>query len=375
MELFIGIVFTIYCLLLILLSVAWRKNRVVPTSKALMQELSVIIPVRNEARNIGDLLRDIRDQDHTAGHEVIVVDDDSEDDTAEIVEEFVKSETMPLKLIRLSSNGYASITPKKRALKTGIEQAKGDIIVTIDGDCRAPKTWLSAIDQIFKDEAVHFVSGPVTYMPSNSVFDNLQTLEFASLIGVGASSIQLGYPNICNGANLAFRKESFKKINGYNGNGHIASGDDEFLLQKFATLFPEGIRFAKDRCAVVTTSAKSSIKDFYHQRKRWTSKLKHHKEWHIKLLSGGAWIVNFTLIVAIILAGFSLIDWRFLMGVWILKGMFEAIYIREVMSFFQKKMKWFEFILLELIHPFYIVLLGLFTNFGTFNWKGRTYYE
>ena len=103
-------------------------------------------------------------------------------------------------------------------------------------------------------------------------------MEFASLIGVGGASIKLGYPNICNGANLSFRKDSFKHLNGYNGNGHIASGDDEFLLQKFASFNSKGIRFMKDPQALITTIPQKSLIEFYHQRKRWTRKLKHHKK-------------------------------------------------------------------------------------------------
>lgn len=320
-------------------------------------------------------MTDLSNQQLDRKYEVIVVDDESEDETSQKVEDFINNKGSHVKLIRQHSNGNTGITPKKRALNAGVEASKGNIIVTTDGDCRAPDTWLSSIANQFQDEGVHFVSGPVTYKQPTNVFESLQTLEFASLIGVGASSIQLGYPNICNGANLAFRKDSFKKLNGYNGNGHLASGDDEFLLQKFALQNPKGIHFLKDRGAVITTNAKRSLSEFYHQRKRWTSKLKHHKEWHIKLLSAAAFIVNFTLITAFLLATLSMFNWAWLGALLITKYVFEGIFVSKIMTFFDRKMRWFDFLLLELIHPFYIVILGLFTNFGTFKWKGRTYHE
>ena len=115
--------------------------------------------------------------------------------------------------------------------------------------------------------------------------------------------------------------------------------------------------------------------EFYHQRKRWTSKLKHHKEWHIKLLSAAAFLVNFTFIAAFCLAIIGVFDWQLFAAVVTVKFVLEGIFVSQIMSFVGRKINWFDFILLELIHPFYIILLGLFTNFGTFEWKGRTYYE
>ena len=103
--------------------------------------LSVIIPARNEANNIENLLLDLQKQQYS-DFEVIVVDDHSEDNTLEVVERFIQSNPW----CRLLSNLHSG---KKAALTLGIESAKGSIIVTTDADCRISSGWLSALKRYF----------------------------------------------------------------------------------------------------------------------------------------------------------------------------------------------------------------------------------
>ena len=84
----------------------------------------------------------------------------------------------------------------------------------------------------FAQNPTQFVAGPVTLDPINSYLDKFQVLDFASLIGTGAAFIALGYPLMCNGANLAFRRNIYDIIEGQVGFETLISGDDVFLMQK-----------------------------------------------------------------------------------------------------------------------------------------------
>jgi hypothetical protein len=64
------------------------------------------------------------------------------------------------------------------------------------------------------------------------------------LVGSGACAMMIGKPNMCNGANIAYPKAVFEEVNGFDGNEHIASGDDEFLMHKIAEKYPNQIVFA-----------------------------------------------------------------------------------------------------------------------------------
>src|SRR5690606_7520040 len=92
------------------------------------------------------------------------------------------------------------------------------IILTTDGDCRVGCDWLKAHAEIFAMQRPKLVSGPVTFYEGKTWFEQLQTIEFSSLVGTGAASIQAGKPNMCNGANLAFTKAAFQEVKGYEGN-------------------------------------------------------------------------------------------------------------------------------------------------------------
>ena len=127
MELLVGIIFGGYCFLLVLFRLAWSKNDPDKRSHDNDLKLSVVIPVRNEANNIQQLLKDLNNQQIKNAYEVIVVDDESEDGTPEKVEDFIRQNDCSIKLIHQHSNGQVLLTPKKRALNRGIDAASGDI--------------------------------------------------------------------------------------------------------------------------------------------------------------------------------------------------------------------------------------------------------
>src|SRR5690606_26866381 len=121
---------------------------------------------------------------------------------------------------------------KKAAIETGIELAQGTWIACTDGDCRLSPLWLHSFSQMIYDRQPKFISGPVLYHPVQTLWQQVQALEFSALIGMGAASIGLQNPTMCNGANLAYEKDAFLLVNGFAGNEQVPSGDDEFLLHK-----------------------------------------------------------------------------------------------------------------------------------------------
>ena len=91
-------------------------------------DLSIVIPVHNEAENIGVLIKEIVDSMINIKYEIIVVDDDSSDNTLDVLSE-MKIKIDNLRIIKHSANYGQSF-----AIKSGIEHAKSDWIATLDGD-------------------------------------------------------------------------------------------------------------------------------------------------------------------------------------------------------------------------------------------------
>ena len=333
--------------------------------------ISVIIPVRNEALHIGALLKDLNHQSYDPGlFEVLIVDDDSSDKTPYILETFAKNSTIPLKIIRLHPS-VGVLSPKKRALQAAIAQATGELIVTTDGDCRVGPDWLTSLAECFQSGGVKMISGPVTFIGEKSIADQLQTVEFSSLIGSGAASIAAGSPSLCNGANLAYEKKTFEEVGGFADNLHLASGDDEFLMHKIAARFPGSIRFLKDPRAIVRTVPHVSWRGFYGQRKRWASKWKHYRNPTSVILALYVFACNAVLLLALALGLFDSLSWKEVLVILFTKWVPEWVFIGGVLYFLGKQKSWLYIPLVQLIYPFYVTFFGLAVQKPTYVWKGR----
>ena len=359
-----------YALFTIGLQVLWQRLYVYNENAALTDFITVIIPVRNEEKGIFELLSDLSQQTYPAGQfEVLVMDDGSTDATASIVLKCSKEFNIKIRLISLPD--HPTTSPKKRAIETAIAQAQGNLIVTTDGDCRVGKGWLQAFAVCHVSSNAKLMSGPVTFLEERFLTDHLQTVEFSSLIGSGASAIAAGYPSLCNGANLAYEKEIFNEVGGYDGVRHIASGDDEFLMHKIADKYPDGIRFLKSREAIVRTQAHQDWQIFFRQRKRWASKWKHYQSKTPLALALYVFFCNLSLIVSAMLfftGNLSSISFIILV---MLKCIPEWIFLGNVLNFLGKRRSIPYIPLTQITYPFYVCFFGLAAQKPEYEWKGR----
>ena len=356
----------IYSILMIVFIIIWLKNKAFNTSdKSGNEAFSIIIPVRNEAKNIKSLLESIKIQKFKK-FEVIVIDDASEDDTLLIANGFLG--IFDLKILKLSKEERGN-APKKNAITKALEIAKYDLIFCTDGDCILPENILENYSKIFENQKIKFISGPVTFFEkSNSFFgkiwDKIQIVEFASLVGSAAVSIFSGKPNMCSGANIAYRKSVFYEVNGYEGNLNLASGDDEFLMHKISEKYPESIIFAKSKDCIVETNSCENLKDFYNQRKRWASKWSHYETFTPKMLAIFIFFVNVSTIYLAL---------KFAIGILLIRFLLEFTFLGMILFFLKKKTSIFYIPIVQLIYPFYVLFFGIISIFmkKSYNWKNR----
>jgi cellulose synthase/poly-beta-1,6-N-acetylglucosamine synthase-like glycosyltransferase len=331
--------------------------------------ISVIVPVRNEAKSIFRLLQSIENQTLNKNRfEVILVDDSSDDQTIEIIKNYNISSDLDIKILNLSSTERGN-SPKKNAITKAIGFSKYPIIMTTDGDCEIPQNLLATYVDYFNNPRVMFLSGPVTFLDKkkgyfDNIWNSIQTVEFVSLIGVGAVSILLGVPNMCSGANLAYRKSVFLEINGYEGNEDIASGDDEFLMHKIAQKFKNGVFYSQNRDTVVVTESVKNIFEFYNQRKRWSGKWTKYNSLTPQILAVFIFLVNLFTIYAIFKLNLSILAIR-----WIS----EFLFISVLLQFLNKKRKILYIPLVQILYPFYAVFFGLISIWpdSSYSWKQR----
>lgn len=330
--------------------------------------LTVVIPVRNEARNLPALLADLAAQTYP-NFEVIVADDASTDGTADLAEAFVAP--FRLRVVRLRDEPTSS--PKKRAIRQALSLASGPLIVTTDGDCRVGPDWLRSLALFYEKTGARLISGPVTFEHGEGKrgFTYVQVVEFASLIGSGAVTMALRRPSLCNGANLCYEKAAFEAVGGFSGNEHLASGDDEFLMHKIAARFAGDVHFLKDPRALVRTDAHRSLGAFYRQRRRWASKWRHYRDWRVSALAVAVFLANVAPVLGAVAWGMGWISGAVFGAQLFLKFSAEAVFLALVLRFLgqARAIPWIP--LTQAIYPAYVTFFGLAAQGKGYQWKGR----
>lgn len=371
MELIAYILLGTYAFACLVLLIVWNFSfeKMTLSSFAEKPFVSIIVPIRNEANNILNLLQSIENQGYSKlFFEVILVNDASEDNTVSVVEQFESTSELSIHMLNLSER-KDNASPKKRAITEAIKTAKGELVITTDGDCTMGENWLETVVDFYLKTDAFFISSPVSFYSLEKgnvlqkIWNNFQVIEFGSLVGAGACSIKMSNPNMCSGANIAYKKSVFEEVGGYSGNEQIASGDDEFLMQKIATRFPDKIQFLKDYDAVVQTQSHETISSFFVQRKRWASKWRFYKNWQPTALAIYVAIVNGITAFALITARFDLA---------LLKFSVEFLFLASVVLFFKKPKAIFYIPFTQLIYPFYVCIMAIAAQGkGDYVWKGR----
>jgi cellulose synthase/poly-beta-1,6-N-acetylglucosamine synthase-like glycosyltransferase len=359
----------LYLLVVAYLIKGWAALRRPNISNAgMVTKITILIAARNEEERIRYTIDDIIAQDYPRHlTEIIVVDDHSTDDTANIIRSYAAQGVTLLQLNEDKPlNSY-----KKKAIAEAIALSQGELMVCTDADCRMGRSWLSSIVGYYETHQPVMISSPVTYFEEKTLFERLQTLEFSYLIGIGAAFIGNGRASTCNGANFAYRKDVFYEVGGFKGIDDLASGDDELLLQKVAEVYPNQIGFFKNRDAVVYTHAKHTLQEFLQQRRRWASKSTRYKDKKVVALAVCIWLFNLSLLVNAGLSFYNLLYFKLFLVQFLLKYFIEVAFLLPITAFFKRTNLVGLLIVLAPIHIIYFVYVGLIGNTRKYAWKGR----
>jgi len=331
--------------------------------------VSIIVPFRNEEKNILKTYTSLTAQNYPQEkYEIIFVNDSSDDNSLELLRNLSKRENVGVYSV---PDDYSLNAHKKRAIRFGIEKSKGEIIVTTDADCMHSKDWLISLVK-FMDAKTGFISGPVEFNSDSTLFIRMQRLEFAGLVITGAGLIGSDNPIICNAANIAYRKKAFESVGGFTYQMSLSSGDDELLMQKIHLDTDYQIKFALDKKAIVSTEANPTLKDFYHQRKRWASKGLFYGDSFLLIKLVLIFLFYLSLLVQPIL-GFLISAKYFLTFIFLflIKLSAEYLVLKKGTSllFDFKILK--PFLITEILQVPYILVSGFMGMFGNLVWKDR----
>jgi len=333
--------------------------------------VSVVIAARNEEIVLGACLERLTNQTWPSDrYEVLVVDDNSDDRTSDIIDAFSKKccNIRPLH----TGSAYPHFSAKKRPMALGVNSARGDIILTTDADCRVPSTWVAAMAAPFFNGADVVVGYSQLKARGSHLtwFERLQGLDFLSLMAAAAGSSHLGVPFAASGQNLAYRKSLYEKVGGFTSIGHRASGDDILLLQLMRRSGGT-IVFADDPAAFVSTWRSETPVGFLQQRRRWASNACLQFR-----LNPGFFLYLSAVFLLSVLIPLGLIDPQ-LRDVaalaWAARATMDLAVLTAGALRFDRHDLLVMFPLWELLQIPYLLLVGVFGTVAGFTWKGTRY--
>lgn len=242
--------------------------------------VSVILPAHNEEVNLPATLASLSRQEYDGELEFVVVDDRSTDATAECVRT-VAARDPRVKLVHVMtpSKRYA---PKVNAVREGIAQSSGEIILTTDADCRYPDGWVDSMVREF-GPGVTMVVGYVETTRRGGVrrwLHSFETIDWLSLMLVSRALALFGWKFASSANNQAYLRSAFEAVGGFGAIGRAPSGDEDLLTQKLGRLPGSRIRFASRPETRVWTQPIEGWGALLRQRRRWVSRYHHAMHYH-----------------------------------------------------------------------------------------------
>lgn len=206
-----------------------------------LPQVSIIVPVKNERERIGPCMKSLLNLDYEK-YEILVIDTGSTDGTYQIVGEI------------------ARLNPKVRALHVlgnaalgrnlGLEEAEGDVVAFIDGDCTAPADWLNNLVYPLVEETVATagVGGPnIPVSARENIWSKAINAILSTFLG-SAGSVQVRashnrYVRSISTANSAFRIDKVRRIGGFDP--RLGPCEDSDLCSRL-TKTGSKLRFVRD---------------------------------------------------------------------------------------------------------------------------------
>ncbi len=328
-----------------------------------LPSVSIIVAARNEENNILKCMESLNQLIYPENKiEIIIVDDNSTDTTATIIDEFISDKP---KFIKINpSKNFGEVKGKANALANAIELSKGEIIMTTDADCSVSPTWAKTIASYYTKD-VALVCG-YTNQFERTIFQGMQSVDFIYLLGIAGGTMNLGKPLSCIGNNMSYRKSVYNEIGGYAKIPFSVTEDFKVLmamheLKKYKIIYP------LDEGGLVTSEPCGDVKSLYHQKKRWgVGGLDSDLAGYFVMSSGFVTHICVLLLPFFFsFAGLYLLSFKLFIDYFFLKSIYNRLKIKLLIK---------HFMAFEIYFIVYVLLLPITLILSRkVKWKGRNY--
>jgi len=356
---FLNIVFIITYLFVIgWFGIGWLKSIKLTKPETLLS-FSVLVPFRNEVKNIANLIQSFSQLNYNLSLvEFVFIDDHSTDNSSEISTQELRKTKLLYKIVRQKKGEEG----KKRAIISGVHHSKNENIITTDADCTHSKYWLSEYNKAFFSKA-QFIVAPVINVGQSSFVGQLQNIEALVLCGVTIGSAKNKFPFLCSGANMGYKKSLFLEHNPYASNLSIPSGDDLFFLD-LVIQKNISVTILDSPKATAYTNPPKNYNALIQQALRWSSKngkLNASRNFWLSIL---VFLVNLLIIPNLFLFdSFSL----FL----VVKFLIDFTFFGLIAVLFNQKKLLFFTPFIFILYPIHLLIIFAQSFFVKVKWKER----
>ena len=314
--------------------------------------VSVIVCARDEAANLAKNLPGLLVQEYRTTHEVIVVDDNSFDDSKYFLEELQRT-FKHLHVIELKQEAKF-IPGKKFPLSIGIKTAKYEILLLTDADCvPASENWIDKMQQSY-DDKTEIVLGYGAYHKKKGLLNRFIRWETFHTALQYFTYALAGIPYMGVGRNLSYKKEVFFRHKGFTSHNHIASGDDDLFINRAAT--GKNTRINIDPEAFTLSEPARSWGQWIKQKYRHYSTGKYYKQLHKFLL--GLYSLTYFIFYPLMAGVIFLYSWKQALIIFGIRFIIQAIVLFPCM----KKLK------VKDLYPWFLLIdIGMFFYFLVFS--------
>ena len=323
-----------------------------PKATSQTHPVSVIICARDEAANLAKNLPGALVQQYRTTHEVIVVDDNSFDDSKYLLEEYQRTYKQ-LQVVLLKQE--AKLIPgKKFPLSIGIKTAKHEIVLLTDADCvPASEFWIDKMQETFEDNT-EIVLGYGAYHKKKGLLNKVIRWETFHTALQYFSYALAGKPYMGVGRNLSYKKTIFYRHKGFSAHNNIPSGDDDLFINMAATKINTKINVDKD--AFTLSEPPKTWRQWIKQKNRHYSTGKMYKPLHKFLL--GLYTFSHFLFYPLLVVSIIFYNWQLALLVFGIRFLVQAIVLYPCMKKLNEKELYPWFLCIDIGMFFYYLVFG-----------------
>jgi cellulose synthase/poly-beta-1,6-N-acetylglucosamine synthase-like glycosyltransferase len=328
-------------------------HRTKPKKNSQTHPVSVVICARDEAANLAKNLPGALVQQYGTTHEVIVVDDNSFDDSKYLLEELQKR-FKQLHVIELKQE--AKLIPgKKFPLSIGIKTAKYEIILLTDADCvPATEYWIEKMQETY-DENTEIVLGYGAYHKKKGLLNRVIRWETFHTALQYFSYALAHTPYMGVGRNLSYKKAVFFRHKGFSSHNNIPSGDDDLFINMSATR--KNTRINTDPGAFTLSDPPGSWAKWVRQKSRHYSTGRYYKPLHRFLL--GLYSFSHFAFYPLLAASILCFNWQWTLIVFGIRFLLQATVFYPAMKKLKETDLYPWFIFFDLWMFFYYLIFSL----------------